>query len=390
MNNKLSTPVKLSPESIDALKQAAMERTGFDDFGPDDDYMPGLYQLLKAIDSDLLIASGSREMLFNLLVDPLVARLYACEGWKRRFDCLSKPIVAPVIIVGLPRTGTTALHRLLSFDPQFQGPELWLIDSPMPRPPRNQWNDFAEYQRCHLMTEAMNAASPKWNVYHPRGPNLVDECLDITKQCFNDNVWGSYFPVPSYDAWWPKQDHAGQYDYLKMVLQLIGADDGRPWLLKDPTSIMYLTLLMSTFPDARLIFTHRDPVKSIPSTCSLIATAQKLVLGEKIDYKTIGSRNSTVWAKGANLLAETDMSNISHVHVYMEDFQADHMATVEKIYNHFGLQLSEEAVKAMRAEIVREKSIPRSKHVCTLEEFGLDENSIRTLFAPYIERFHFS
>ena len=117
------------------LHEAAIKQTGLDDFG-DSAYLDGLRVLLSALDTDLKLTGVYRERVFGSIVGVLIGRLYAAKGWREHPDCLQTAVRRPLIITGIPRTGTTALHKALSMDPQFQGLELWLAQTPMVRPPR--------------------------------------------------------------------------------------------------------------------------------------------------------------------------------------------------------------------------------------------------------------
>ena len=325
-------------------------------------------------------------MGFGALVGPLAGRLHAVEGWKRRPDCLTRPITAPVMILGVPRTGTTALYHLLWLDPQFQGPEMWLIDAPMPRPPRDTWSDNPAHQFSAASIAALLQAAPGFAVAHPRDPNLPDECLDILKQCYANNLWGTMFPVPSYDAWWPRQDHLRQYRYLYRVLQLIGADDGRRWLLKDPTSLLHLPELLQTFPDVALIVTHRDPAEVLPSLCSLLRALHILLQGDKADVARIVERETVLWSRAANALVAAELEG-PRIDIHQRDFRAEPMRVVHDIYERLGLVLSAEAERAMRAHLAQATADPPLPHRYTPEHFGLDAKRIHERFAPYIEHF---
>ena len=144
------------------LLGAASTATGLHDFGDPAEYMGGLRRLLQAIGSEVKLTSAGRQFAFGVLLGPLMSRLHAQEGWRRRPDCLARPVTAPIIIIGLPRTGTTALHHLLSLDPQFQGPEMWLIDSPMPRPPRGTWKANPAHQQCAAVIQSLLSAAPNF------------------------------------------------------------------------------------------------------------------------------------------------------------------------------------------------------------------------------------
>ena len=370
-----------------ALLGTASAITGYTDFGDEAEYLPGLRRLIQAIATEVPMTPMGRQFAFGVLLGPLMSRLYACEGCKRRPDCLTRPVKAPVIILGLPRTGTTALHHLLSLDPQFQAPEMWLIESPMPRPPRATWANNPAHQRSVAGIEALLEAAPDFAVAHPRDADLVDEGLDIVKACYVSNAWGTYFPVPSYDDWWPQQDHGPQYCYLRRVLQLIAADDQRRWLLKDPTSIMHLPTLRATFPDALLIVTHRDPAEVVPSVSSLVRSFQSLVMGDGLDVQRLAARELEFWSRGANLLAQAPDSG-RRIDIHMRKFQANPMRTVRDVYDRLGLTLSVEAEQAMRSQLTKAQTASTPPHRYTLEEFGLDAKRIHKKFFPYIERFN--
>jgi Sulfotransferase family len=372
--------------TAEELAAAASAWTGLHDFGDEAEYLPGLRKLLRAFDEDKVpFTAMGQQVAFGALVGPLAGRLHAVDGWKQRPDCLSKPISTPIIILGLPRTGTTALFHLLWLDPQFQGAEMWLIDAPMPRPPRETWSSNPAHQQSVTAIAGLLAIAPGFAVAHPRDPDLPDECLDIIKQCYATTLWGTMFPVPSYDAWWPQQDHPLQYRYLRRALQLIGADDHRRWLLKDPTSIMHLPALFKTFPDLSVIVTHRDPAEVIASLCSLLRGLMTPMLGDKLDMQRVAEREMAVWSRGANALVDGIPASQRRVDVQCGDFQADPMRVVRGIYEQLGLTLSSEAETAMLQHLAKTKAQPRQPHIYTREEFGLDADRIREKFAPYIE-----
>lgn len=369
------------------LFSTATAVSGLRDFGDEEEYLPGLRRILRAVATEVNMTPAGRHFAFAVLLGPLISRAYAVAGWKRHLEALARPLRAPVIIIGLPRTGTTALHHLLSLDPQFQGPEMWLIESPMPRPPRETWTGNPEHQRSEAGIKALLEAAPGFSVAHPRDPDLIDECLDIVKSCYLSNAWGTYFPMPSYDAWWPTQDHRPQYRYLKRVLQLIGANDERRWLLKDPTSIMHVPVLLQTFPDALLIVTHRDPAEVIPSVSSLISAFQGLLSGDALDLRRLAARELDVWSRAANILAQTDTGAQPRVDIRMREFQSNPMQTVHAIYERLGLHLSAAAESAMRIQLQALTTDAKPPHHYTHDAFGLSAASIRERFAPYIERY---
>jgi len=140
-------------DAEDLLHETAIAPVGFDDFG-DRDYLTGLRVLLKAIDTDLELSANSRERVFATVLRAMTGRLYSQKGWAEHPECLQTEIRSPLVIVGLPRTGTTALQKIMSLDPQFQGIEYWLAHNPMVRPPREQWPSNPLYQSTVAALEA--------------------------------------------------------------------------------------------------------------------------------------------------------------------------------------------------------------------------------------------
>jgi hypothetical protein len=211
----------------------------------------------------------------------LDTRALAVKGLKERPDVLDRPIIQPIIIAGLVRSGTTALHLLLSLDPQFQGPEHWLTVYPMPRPPRDRWADIPAYISQKATLDAFLAASPEAADDHMMTAEGIEESLFILGSSFSSNMWPSMWNVPTYDRWYRGRDDSDSYRWLADVLRLIGAGDDRRWLLKNPTDLFSLQEVLSIFPDAKVIQTHRDPVDSMPSVSNLIFSARRAFCGRQ-------------------------------------------------------------------------------------------------------------
>ncbi|MFD2501623.1 sulfotransferase family protein [Rhizorhabdus histidinilytica] len=207
----------------------------------------------------------------------LDARAMAVDGLRRHGEVRSTPIRQPLIIAGLVRSGTTALHQLLSLDPQFQGPEHWLTVAPMPRPPRDRWQDIPQYRAVADAIAAFVASAPEMLDDHMMSAEGIEESLFILATGFASNMWPSMWPVPRYDLWYRDRDDSDSYRWLADVLRLIGKGDDRRWLLKNPTDLFSLGEVLNVFPDAMIVQTHRDPVEAMPSICNLILAAQRVL-----------------------------------------------------------------------------------------------------------------
>ena len=368
--------------------EAARALTGLDDFGPDD-YREGLEVLLRAMDSDLSFTPMGREFGAGTIVSTLCSRLHAQQGWKRHPECLEQPIRRPLIITGIPRTGTTALHKLLSLDPQFQGLEHWLADAPMPRPARATWDSNCHYQATVAGLNAFFRAAPEMRIAHEMTAHEVDECLEVLKQDFTTNRFASGWHVPSYDRWLQLQDERPSYRRYADVLRLIGAGDQRRWLLKNPGHIAQLDVLLETFPDACVVQTHRDPAKALPSLCSVLAMSRKVLEGDDVRMSRIGPRECKYWSEAVEHAAR-----VRDRHSHQQFFDVEHrrfhsepMQVVSELYSHFGLELDALVAVTMRVWLDDHPANRLGEHRYTAEQFNLDPADIRAAFGDYIQRF---
>ncbi|MCP3712609.1 sulfotransferase [Paraburkholderia sp. CNPSo 3274] len=372
----------------DALHAAASGATGLSDFGVGPEYMPGLRQLLIALDEDgPRFVPGGREFVWNALVGALVSRLVLVEGLRNHADILKRVPRRPLVITGIPRSGTTALHKLLSVDPQFQGLEKWLTVFPQPRPPRETWGDHAQFQASAAGLEAFFNAAPEMRAAHNIVADEVDECLEILKQGFCSNLWGSSFRAPQYDGWWREQSELPTYRYFAKAIALIGARDSeKTWLLKNPGHIMQLPALFQVFPDACVVQTHRDPMQALPSLASVLTMARRISEGARVDKHEIGRREVENWARAteAAIEARTHLPKKQFIDIRQTDFQADPIGTVRRIYGHFGFTLSAATEDAMRKRVKQSPERAHGAHGYTPDEFGLALGAIRERFSRYM------
>jgi Sulfotransferase family len=385
----MHTPERFAGSSR-ALHAAARAAIGLHDFGPCEEYAPGLECLLEALDHDgPRFAPGGRDTVKGALVGLLVTRLFAEQQFKDRRDALSRPIVRPLIITGVPRTGTTALHKLLSMDHQFQGLERWLTVFPMPRPPRRQWPGHPLYRSVVDGLEAFFQSAPEMRAAHNMVADDIDECLEVLKQNFCSNNFGSSWRVPAYDRWWLQQSEQASYRRLARVIRLVGAEDSRPWLLKNPGHIKELGTLLEVFPDACVVQTHRDPVKALPSLCSVLQMARAVVEGGNVQPAEIGARELENWARAteAAMAARERLPARQFLDVQHHAFHADPMAVVRSIYEHFGFALSAMAEQRMRERIRADPEGRFGEHRYSAEAFGLHPQQIRERFAAYMDRY---
>jgi hypothetical protein len=370
------------------LHAAATAQTGLSDFGPPD-YRVGLKALLDALDHDGRPTAIGRQFALGMLTGVLAARLYTQEGWRRRPEYARVRIERPLIITGMPRTGTTALHKLLSTDPQFQGVEFWLANTPMPRPPRETWSGMPEYQASVAGLGALLQAAPGLAEAHDMTPDSVDECLNVMQQSFVSNMFGSSMGVLEYERWWQQQDEAASYRRYADVLRLIGLNEpNKRWLLKNPGHIWGIEHLFEVFPDACVVQTHRDPAKSIPSVCSLLEMSQRVFLGDAVEPQAIGRSEADKWQRAVGRADAYRARHRQQFHdVLHRDFHRDPMGTVRRIYERFELTLTDETEARMRRWVAEQPAEQKQGRRYSAHRYGLDEQGLRQQYAAYIERY---
>ncbi|MEZ5736435.1 MAG: sulfotransferase [Novosphingobium sp.] len=376
--------------ALDQLHELAAEQVGSDDFG-DGDYLMGLRVLLESMDYDPRFSERGRNIAWGSVLTTLCSRGHAVREMKQLAVLEKVPVERPIVITGLHRTGTTALHKLLSVDPRFQGLQSWLTGAPMPRPPREEWESIPAFQQVIRQLEARFAGSPDLRAAHDMAAEEVDECGGILFHSFVSLVWSSAWSSASYEAWRLTQCVRPSYAYFRRVLKLIGrTEPARRWLLKHPPHIANLDVLFETFPDALVIQTHRDPGKAIPSLCSLVMANHDLMEVGRKDQRArlMGPRET---GRAAKALRDAEPVRQAHrgqiLDVLHSDFHRDPMAVVRRIYPFAGLELAPDVEAAMQQRIAARPEWRHGTHRYKAGDFGITEDEIRESFADYMDRF---
>jgi hypothetical protein len=369
---------------VDDLHEQARTQTGLKDFG-DTTYQDGLKALLLALDANPPIGPGKIATAESLIVAALAARLHTQAQWQANPSFKLREIVAPLIVIGVPRTGTTALHNLLSQDPQFQGIEKWLTAAPIVRPPRTEWDAHPQYQASAEAVEKMISVAPEVMQAHGVMAEEVDECLVPMAQDFTSNWFPSQMDIPLYDHWLLEADETAAFLRYKDVLQLVGLNDERRWLLKNPSHVFGVEAMLAVFPDACVVQTHRHPAASLASLVNILANIIRLYTGEEIDRPARLARETAFWAEAVRRTIKIqDRFPDRFVNVMQPDIRRDPIGVVRKIYKHFGLLLSAEAETAMLAWSTKNAAKSDGGHnYATIDEQG----PINEAFAPYIARY---
>lgn len=373
--------------SREQLCDEAVRRTGLSDFGGTE-FHEALDLLLSDLDTAGLSPTGSIGARENIL-GHLSGRLRSVEGFKLHPQAMGRQIVRPMIVTGIVRSGTTALHKLLSMDRQFQGIEHWLCAAPQPRPRRDQWESHPDFQKAKAVLEAMIAQAPEFLEDHGMAVDTVEESLNLLPQSFCSNMFSSQFAVPGYDRWYRVQDDTPSYRRFADNLRLIGANDPhRTWLLKNPTDTFSLQEVLNVFPDAMIVQTHRDPLQSIPSVVNLIGAAHRMFRGEKADIPAVYAREEEFWELALRRADTVKDANPGKVYdVQFVNFVKNQMDIIEQIYEHFGLDLSPQAEAAMRDWLVANPRRSTTMQRFRPEDHGHSSDALKDRYAAYRTRY---
>ncbi|MFF0816216.1 sulfotransferase family protein [Rhodococcus sp. NPDC003318] len=369
--------------SIEVLQRIARERTGLDDFGGDD-YIEGLTVLLDAFEREADLTPDGKVLAEKMITGALAGRLISEAGFARHPEHADVPIERPIFMCGLTRTGTTALHRLLSADPGHQGVEMWLAEAPQPRPARETWSENDDFLRSDAFYRARQANEADLMKVHFLGAEEVEECWRLLQQTMRSTAFETVAYVPSYTRWLEEQDWTDTYARYRRNLQLIGVNDrDRRWVLKSPSHVFAIDEIMKVFPDALFVRTFRDPHTSMASTFSL-AEQGGHDMSKAFDRTAIGRTQLDLWARGnANFQdARARYSPEQFIDVDYRDFVADPIGTVEKVYDRFALPFSDAARRAVGG--AHEASLAdhrRPSHTYSLEDFGITAAEVDAKFA---------
>jgi hypothetical protein len=377
--------------TVDAVCDAARARTGLVDFG-DEDFAVRLGLQLAEMDADDERTGIGRLMMFGDSVRAASNRLLIHDLLIRHPEILEVPITRPVIVVGLPRSGTTHLVNLLAADTRFRSMPLWESYEPVPNPKDPHEPDGADprWTRCNGMWTAMQAAAPLVAVMHPMEPDHVHEEIELQMPDFSSYTLEWVARAPRWRDHYLGHDQTRHYAYMKSVLQILQWCNPRErWVLKSPQHLEQLGPLLCAFPDATVVVTHRDPVAVVQSTVTMAC------YGARTAYRTTRPEwYRDYWTERIGALLDTSLrdrhllAEDRTVDVYFDQYMADEFGTVERVYDCAGIALTDQA----RSEISGYRDAhPRGGEGRVAYDlrrhFGVTPEEVRARFGAYLDAF---
>jgi hypothetical protein len=381
-------PVSLT---LDSVLDAAVQRTGLDDFGPDD-FRERLALWLSEMDEDPERTALGRASLWNDCVRCAANRLRIRALLLEHPEIQRVATPRPIIVVGLPRSGTTHLVNLIAADARLRSLPLWESQEPVPDPREPSGPDGVDprYARSARGWEMMRANVPLLAAMHPMNPDHIHEELELMLPDFSSYNQEWVARAPKWRDYYLGRDQTPHYAYLKTVLQILSWRQPRErWVLKSPQHLEQLGPLLATFPDATIVVTHRDPVSVVQSAATMLA------YGARINYRTPEPEwYLAYWTDRIRRLLEASVRDRAllpagrTIDVLFHEFMADDLATVERIYQVAGLPMTD----AARAQIAGySRSHPRGVEGQVVydlrRDFGVEPAAVREPFGFYFERF---
>jgi Sulfotransferase family len=370
--------------TVDDLHASAVKACGLDDFGVDDDnYREALGMLLESFRRDADLTELGSKMQRFFVRNALVARLVSEAAFKQYPQHADVAIERPIFVTGLPRTGTTAIHRLLTADPMHQGLELWLAEFPQPRPPHETWSQNPVFQQIDAQFTKAHEENPDYTGLHYMTADEVEECWQLLRQSLHSVSYETLAHLPTYSQWLSAQDWTKPYLRHRKNLQLIGLNDAeKRWVLKNPSHLFALDALFATYPDALVVQCHRPAETIMASMCSL---AQHTTEGWSNVFtgEVIGQDSLETWSRGLELF-DTERAKHDPAQFYDLDyfeFIKDPLSVVQGIYAKFGMEFTDAAHEAMTSMHAESQKGPRApKHTYSLADYGLTDDQVKERF----------
>ena len=373
-------------DQFDNFHQMASEATGLTDFGPDD-YRSAFKLLLTDLDQYPVYNQAGIDMYTQQFTGLLIGRLLLQKGLKDHPQALECPIQRPIFIIGMARTGTTVLHRILTQDPTVQSLPFWLANMPMPRPPVESWASNPYFQQIKHGLENSQMLTEDTHAIHPVAAELADECRWVLDQTFWSSTLLLTGQCPNYFSWYEQADARYAYEYHQKVLKLIANGDQRRWVLKDPSHMAGINALLSVYPDACIVQTHRESVDCMRSIANLTWQTKRRI-DDTITEEEFGNKVLTEWSSALRKIEQvrTKHSPGQFLDIHMTETRSDPIGVIERIFNYFDLPITEEAHSSWEAQLSKDPNAGhKNKH--TPPTFGLTKERVDEAIGAYHQRY---
>ncbi len=378
------------------LIASARKQTGLHEFG-DESFLPRLRLLLDSLNSEADLNPLGRLMQRQSITSILRDRLYLQDLLVKHPEILERKLPAPVVIVGLARSGTTRLHRLMASDPQFLHVKAWESMNPVPYPESLQVRDSGQGidPRITEIEQGLKVVlymSPQIAAVHPLGAHEVEEEIGLIMHDFSTQMFEVQARVESFAEHLMSHAQTGAYQHMRTLMKVISwfrkDPEDKPWIMKSPQHMQDLDALLAVFPDAKLVCPHRDPIKVVGSSCSM--TWNSIVRdSDSIDPHWVGQEwlTKTERMLKKNLAIRDQLSPAQQHDVLYADITADWESSLQGIYEFLGIDMSDLAKQGMRDWLASNAQHKHGAHKYALEDFGISKEQVDQQLQFYRQRF---
>ena len=378
--------------SVDAiLAESSRRADGRTDLGTGDDFfLDGLGRFMDSLHTDARLNDTGRFIASERALLHTVNRLNYTADRSLYPEIERQVIERPVFIIGMPRTGTTILHDILAQDPANRAPLTWEAMFPSPPPRAETFTTDPRIAMCAATMPPIEEQQLK--AIHPLGAQLTQECVTLMGEAMCTPLFHNQFDVSTYQTWTDRDaDWSHVYDFHHRQLQHLQAFNMQDrWVLKTGAHLWGLEHLLATYPDARIVFTHRDPVKSMTSYASL-TTIVRSVGSDHVDPEAVAAdwipRLRDVLLHGVSVRQAREYPDAIFYDMMFRDFITDQFGVISRIYDALGLTMTDDAARAMQAFIDANPPGVHGTHDYTPDQYGIDPDAVRAEFREYIDHF---
>ena len=374
---------------VDELLRAARAKAGSDDVG-DDWFLEPLSVLVRSLHEEARLSEIGEQMTQRRLTALLVDRLRLRARQREHADVLDVDVVVAAEICGLPRTGSTLLHRLLAASPQLTSTLSWECSYPLPFPGESPAAEERK-SRAKKKMELFLELSPDFGDIHTVSWDEPEEDILLLDRTFTSQTFDSFYWVPTYGAWLRQADQSKAYGELREWLQVLQWQDpsraGRPWVLKSPHHLTAVDTVLDAFPDCRIVMTHRSPAAAVPSYASMVSvmSAQH---SDAVDKEAIGRYWSERFVESlSGFAAVREARPERFVDVHFKAMLSEPLEQAQRVMAELDLPAGADDVAAFTTYLEHNRSERHGSHSYTAEEFGLSAEQLERDFAFYTEAY---
>jgi hypothetical protein len=375
----------------DALLKEAMSRTGLSDFGSDSFREP-FKIFVASLRAEAKLHTVGALLIRDDLINSLTVRLQITETRKRNPEITKEEIEQPIFITGLPRTGTSITHELLAADPRHRAPRHWEVRNPCPPPETATYLSDERIARADRQIRLWCEIVPEYDMMHELGGDIPVEDVQVMAHSFVSDEWMGRHVVPSYAAWYNECDRIPGFEFHKQMLQnLQWKCPGDRWVLKSPSHMSQLDALLAVYPDARIVFTHRDPLRVLPSVVSILYSTA-YVRSDEVDADAMAG-----WFTGetckilldgmTDIRASGRLPEHQCFDLHYADLVDQPIDALAGMYDHFEIDYPAEARTAQQHYIDKKPKGKHGAHKYDFSDTDLDLDEERARFGDYYERY---